>query len=220
MSFRLQRVIFLLHHQQLRLLTWPSTMESLNPTTPCTPKSAIPSPQTPSPSPSPSPSPLAASSSRLWRPSAQRNLRNQWSKLASLRQEWASSSSTGRVNAMSLVNAYLSMKYYSHPLPCLCYMFMLVFLKDTFLFVCLFVWCVRFQTVLVIEIWVSFRYMPSMELGVLSDMPDIRKKASQKLLKQQVISKLLLGVISLLITVLWALDYHFCLCLFLFLIWN
>ncbi|KAK9926097.1 hypothetical protein M0R45_023349 [Rubus argutus] len=113
-------------------------MEALNPATPCTPKSAIPSPQTPSPSPSPSPSPLAASSSRLWRPSAQRNLRNQWSKLASLRQEWASSSSTGRVNAMSLVNAYLSMKY-----------------------------------------------MPSMELGVLSDMPDIRKKASQKLLKQQ-----------------------------------
>lgn len=97
---------------------------------------------------------------------------------------------------MSLVNAYLSMKYYSH--PCLCYMFILVFLKDTFLFV----WCVRFQIVLVIEIWVSFRYMPSMELGVLSDMPDIRKKASQKLLKQQVISKLLLGVISLLITVL------------------
>lgn len=62
-----------------------------------------------------------------------------------------------------------------------------VFLKDTFFFS--FVWCVCFKIVLVIEIWVSFRYMPSMELGVLSDMPDIRKKASQKLLKQQVISK-------------------------------
>lgn len=179
-----QCVIFLLH-QQLRLLTRPSTMEALNPATPYTPKSANPSPQTPSSSPSPSPSPLAASSSRLWRPTAQRNLRNQWSKLASLRQEWASSSSTGRVNAMSLVNAYLSMKYYS--LPSLCYMFILFFSKIHFFFS--FVWCVCFKIVLVIEIWVSFRYMPSMELGVLSDMPDIRKKASQKLLKQQVISK-------------------------------
>jgi hypothetical protein len=32
-----------------------------------------------------------------------------------------------------------------------------------------------------------FRYIPSMELGVLSDMLDLRKKASSKLLKQQVI---------------------------------
>lgn len=92
----------------------------------------------------------------------------------------------------------------------------IVFLKDTFLFV----WCVCFQIVLVVEIWVSFRYMPSMELGVLTDMPDIRKKATQKLLRQQVMSKLLLGVISLLIIVIWALDCLFCLCLFLFFIWN
>lgn len=130
-----QCVIFLLH-QQLRLLTRPSTMEALNPATPYTPKSANPSPQTPSPSASPSP--LASSSSRLWRPTAQRNLRNQWSKLASLRQEWASSSSTGRVNAMSLVNAYLSMKYYSH--PSLCYIFILFFSKIHFFWS--FVWCV------------------------------------------------------------------------------
>ena len=31
------------------------------------------------------------------------------------------------------------------------------------------------------------RYMNAMELGVLSDMPDIRKKACWKLFKQQVI---------------------------------
>lgn len=36
--------------------------------------------------------------------------------------------------------------------------------------------------------WVRFvyRYMNAMELGVLSDMPDIRKKACWKLFKQQV----------------------------------
>uniref|UniRef100_A0A2N9HF07 Uncharacterized protein n=1 Tax=Fagus sylvatica TaxID=28930 RepID=A0A2N9HF07_FAGSY len=104
-------------------------------------------PQTPSPSSSstisylkpPSPGVQNPSLTRLWRPAAQRNLRNQWSKLASCRKQWVSSSSSGRSHATSLVNAYLSQ-----------------------------------------------RYMPSMELGVLSDMPDIRKKASRKLFKQQV----------------------------------
>ncbi|PRQ16305.1 hypothetical protein RchiOBHm_Chr7g0182771 [Rosa chinensis] len=109
-------------------------MEALSPATPYTPKSTNPNPQTPTQSPSP----LAASSARLWRPTAQRNLRNQWSKLASLRQQWESASSSGRAYATLLVNSYLSIKY-----------------------------------------------MPSRELGVLSDMPDILKKASQKLLKQQ-----------------------------------
>ncbi|CBI15027.3 unnamed protein product, partial [Vitis vinifera] len=33
--------------------------------------------------------------------------------------------------------------------------------------------------------FLSQRYMPAMELGVLSDMPNIRKKACMKLLKQQ-----------------------------------
>ncbi|XVF11820.1 hypothetical protein REPUB_Repub08aG0060100 [Reevesia pubescens] len=80
----------------------------------------------------------ASSSARLWRPSAQRNLRNQWSKMASYRQQWLSSSSSARTHATSLVNAYLSQKY-----------------------------------------------MPLMELGALNDMPDIRKKASLKLFKQQ-----------------------------------
>ncbi|XP_024024967.1 uncharacterized protein LOC21398581 [Morus notabilis] len=98
-------------------------------------------PATPSPHPraaSRSPSPLAPSVARLWRPAAQRNLKNQWSKLASLTQQWKSSSSASRSHATSLVNAYLSLTY-----------------------------------------------IPSMELGVLSDMPDIRKKGSWKLLKQQ-----------------------------------
>ncbi|KAK4749618.1 hypothetical protein SAY87_027067 [Trapa incisa] len=82
--------------------------------------------------------PLSPAEARLWRPPAQRNLRNQWSKLASCRQQWASSSSGGRSHATSLVNAYLSQ-----------------------------------------------RYMPSMDLGVLKDMADIRKKACQKLFRQQ-----------------------------------
>lgn len=52
-----------------------------------------------------------SSMTRLWRPAAQRNLRNQWSKLASYRKQWLSSSSAGRSHATSLVNAYLSQKY-------------------------------------------------------------------------------------------------------------
>lgn len=79
-----------------------------------------------------------SSVTRLWRPAAQRNLRNQWSKLTSHRKDWISSSSAGRTHATSLVNAYLSQKY-----------------------------------------------LPLMELGVLSEMSNIRKKASFKLFKQQ-----------------------------------
>ncbi|PSS33508.1 hypothetical protein CEY00_Acc03895, partial [Actinidia chinensis var. chinensis] len=83
-------------------------------------------------------SPLPPSVTRLWRPAAQRNLRNQWSKMASYRQQWKSFSSSARSHATSIVNSYLSQ-----------------------------------------------RYMNAMELGVLSDMPDIRKKACWKLFKQQ-----------------------------------
>ncbi|XP_071702703.1 uncharacterized protein [Rutidosis leptorrhynchoides] len=83
-----------------------------------------------------------SSVNRLWRPAAQRNMKNQWSRLNSLRQEWFSSSSAARSHATSLVNAYLSQ-----------------------------------------------RYMKDMELGVLSDMPDIQKKACSKLLKQQVVHR-------------------------------
>ncbi|CAN6585078.1 unnamed protein product [Malus baccata var. baccata] len=97
------------------------------------------SPYSPNPAPqNPLPSPLTTSAARQWRPAAQRNLRNQWSKLVSHRQQWASSSSAARSHATSLVNAFLCLKY-----------------------------------------------MPSMELGVLSDMPDLRKKACQKLSQQQ-----------------------------------
>uniref|UniRef100_A0A6N2NFQ3 Uncharacterized protein n=1 Tax=Salix viminalis TaxID=40686 RepID=A0A6N2NFQ3_SALVM len=88
-------------------------------------------------SPGWSSSKLPPSVTRLWRPAAQRNLRNQWSKLASYKSQWVSSSSSGRSHATSLVNTDLSL-----------------------------------------------RYIPSMELGVLSDMLDLRKKASAKLLKQ------------------------------------
>ncbi|KNA07184.1 hypothetical protein SOVF_174230 [Spinacia oleracea] len=80
---------------------------------------------------------IPPSTMRLWRPQAQRNLRNQWSKLSSSRHQWHPSSSSGRTHATSLVNSYL-----------------------------------------------SHRYMDAMDLGVLSDMPNIRKKACSKLLKQ------------------------------------
>ncbi|KAL2465175.1 hypothetical protein Adt_41026 [Abeliophyllum distichum] len=100
----------------------------------------------PSPSPSPSPGPAPSSVMRLWRPAAQRNLRNQWSKLLAHFRDWCSSSSSARSHATCLVNSFLSQQY-----------------------------------------------MNGMNLGVLSDMPNIRKKACQKLFKQQVLyrSKLL-----------------------------
>nr|XP_010919257.1 uncharacterized protein LOC105043418 [Elaeis guineensis] len=90
-----------------------------------------PTPSPPSTSTSPSPS-------RLWRPAAQRNLRNQWSKLLSTKDRWVSAVSEGRSCATSLVNAYLSRKY-----------------------------------------------LPEMDLGVLKDMPGIRKKACDKLAQKQ-----------------------------------
>ncbi|XP_038700437.1 uncharacterized protein LOC119997456 isoform X2 [Tripterygium wilfordii] len=83
-------------------------------------------------------SPLPPSVLRQWRQHAQRNMRNQWSKFASYRQQWASFTSSGRSHATSLVNAYLNL-----------------------------------------------RYIPSMELGILHDMPAIQAKASQKIFKQQ-----------------------------------
>ncbi|KAK6148591.1 hypothetical protein DH2020_019503 [Rehmannia glutinosa] len=93
------------------------------------------------------PPPSSSSAARLWRPAAQRNLRNQWSKLNSLRQDWRSAASSARSHATAIVNSYLSQKY-----------------------------------------------MDQMDFGVLSDMPNIRKKACSKLLKQQVALK---GVIRL-----------------------
>ncbi|KAK1407346.1 hypothetical protein QVD17_38960 [Tagetes erecta] len=83
-----------------------------------------------------------SSINRLWRPAAQRNMKNQWSKFNLIRREWVSSSSSARSHATSLVNTYL-----------------------------------------------SHRYMKDMELGVLSDMPDIQTKACMKLLKQQVVHR-------------------------------
>ncbi|KAG8379264.1 hypothetical protein BUALT_Bualt07G0070500 [Buddleja alternifolia] len=87
---------------------------------------------------SPAAAPSSSTAARLWRPAAQRNLRNQWSKLASLRQDWRSSSATARSHATALLNSYLSLKY-----------------------------------------------MDGMDFGVLSDMPNIRRKACSKLFKQQ-----------------------------------
>ncbi|PIM96993.1 hypothetical protein CDL12_30546 [Handroanthus impetiginosus] len=56
--------------------------------------------------------PLSSSSSaRLWRPAAQRNLKNQWSKLNSLRHEWRSATFAARSHATAIVNSYLSQKY-------------------------------------------------------------------------------------------------------------
>ncbi|XP_059640439.1 uncharacterized protein LOC132282704 isoform X2 [Cornus florida] len=111
--------------------------QSLSPSTPSQESTETKhrNPSTTSSTPTPRPS----SVTRIWRPAAQRNLRNQWSKLASYRRDWASSSSSGRSHATSIVNSYLSQ-----------------------------------------------RYMDAMDFGVLSDMPDIRKKACRKLFKQQV----------------------------------
>ncbi|KAJ4750673.1 Cyclin-dependent kinase 2-interacting protein [Rhynchospora pubera] len=60
----------------------------------------------PSPSTSPSPSPL-----RLWRPAAQRNMRNQWSKLLASKDSWFSAASGCRSHATSFVNAFLSQRF-------------------------------------------------------------------------------------------------------------
>ncbi|XP_019430838.1 PREDICTED: uncharacterized protein LOC109338146 isoform X1 [Lupinus angustifolius] len=96
----------------------------------------------------PSPSPLPSSAARLWRPAAQRILRNQWPKLVSYRDKWTSISSSATSDATAIVNSHLSQ-----------------------------------------------RYMPNINLGVLSDMPHIRTRASFKLFQQQELhrTKLLLS---------------------------
>ncbi|KAK7821738.1 hypothetical protein CFP56_037338 [Quercus suber] len=128
------------------------TMETLDPQTPSPPSSSSSSSSSSNVSyskpPNPSfqnqnPSPMPSSVTRLWRPAAQRNLRNQWSKLVSCRKQWVSSSSSGKSHATSLVNA------------------------------------------ISLRVFIFVIYMPSMELGVLSDMLNIRKKAGRKLFKQQ-----------------------------------
>ncbi|MCL7047483.1 hypothetical protein MKW94_005708 [Papaver nudicaule] len=99
---------------------------------------------------------------RLWRPSAQRNLRNQWSKLVPLKEKWSSASSSGRTHATNLVNSYLSR-----------------------------------------------RYMPGINLGVLKDMPNIRETAIIKLALQQELHqkrllssyKEMVGVVSQMISI-------------------
>ncbi|KAF8099028.1 hypothetical protein N665_0254s0029 [Sinapis alba] len=80
--------------------------------------SQFPPPASPSPATSSrslaslSPSPASLSSSmRLWRPAAQRNLRNQWSKLPTCRQQWVAAYSVGKSHATSLVNSYLSQTF-------------------------------------------------------------------------------------------------------------
>ncbi|CAF1788889.1 unnamed protein product [Brassica napus] len=83
-------------------------------------------------------SPSPASSMRLWRPAAQRNLRNQWLKMSACRKQWTAACSVGTSHANSLVDSYLS------------------------------------QT-----------FVPMMKFGVLSDVFDIKKKALNKLSKQQ-----------------------------------
>lgn len=95
----------------------PPTMETLDPQTPSPSSSSSSSytvsySKTPNPSvQNQNPSPMPPSLTRLWRPAAQRNLRNQWSKLVSCRKQWVSSSSSGKSHATSLVNAHLSQRY-------------------------------------------------------------------------------------------------------------
>uniref|UniRef100_A0ACD5UM42 Uncharacterized protein n=1 Tax=Avena sativa TaxID=4498 RepID=A0ACD5UM42_AVESA len=56
--------------------------------------------------PTPSPSSL-----RQWRPAAQRNLRNQWSRLLAAKARWLAADDAGRSHASALVNAHLSRSY-------------------------------------------------------------------------------------------------------------
>lgn len=51
--------------------------------------------------------------SRLWRPAAQRNLRNSWSKILGQRAAWISASSKAFTIASSLINAHLNLRYMS-----------------------------------------------------------------------------------------------------------
>ena len=88
------------------------------------------------------PSPMPPSLTRLWRPAAQRNLRNQWSKLVSCRKQWVSSSSSGKSHATSLVNAHLSQRYLS-------YTFSFLFFFWVFFFV-----CSCFGSVFIFVMWV------------------------------------------------------------------
>lgn len=50
---------------------------------------------------------------RLWRPAAQRNLRNSWSKILGERAAWISASSKAFTIASSLINAHLNLRYMS-----------------------------------------------------------------------------------------------------------
>lgn len=122
---------------------------------------------------------VSASSSpyvtRQWKPAAQRNLRNQWSKLASFKHQWVSLSSSARSHATSIVNAYLSQRQFTPFCK-------ISFCMHLFIFLCL---SPRIAVPLLL-MW--YRYMPAMELGILFDMPNIRKKACSKLFKKQVLS--------------------------------
>jgi len=55
-----------------------------------------------------SPSPSPSSSLRLWRPVAQRNVRNQWSHLRAAKDQWLAAVADGRSHASALVNTHLS----------------------------------------------------------------------------------------------------------------
>ncbi|ESR53961.1 hypothetical protein CICLE_v10020839mg [Citrus x clementina] len=126
------------HQWQTNINFQVKKMETLEPYSQESERNSKPETENPSTSSVSLSAPPPASVLRLWRPAAQRNVRNQWSKMASYRQQWNLATSSGRSHATSLVNSYLSQ-----------------------------------------------RYLPSMELGVLNDMPDIREKASFKLVKQQ-----------------------------------
>eukprot|EP01018_Ginkgo_biloba_P036079 Gb_12758 [translate_table: standard] len=62
---------------------------------------------------SPSPKTPSPAGARLWRPAAQRNVRNSWSRFLAQKAAWASASSKALSVATSLVNAHLSLTYMS-----------------------------------------------------------------------------------------------------------
>ncbi|KAH1248605.1 hypothetical protein GmHk_05G012170 [Glycine max] len=83
-----------MHSYNCRATLLNSAMETLD--------SAVSTPSRTSDSKPQTSSPLPPSVLRLWRPAAQRNLRNQWSQLVSCKNRWFSASSVGRSHATAL----------------------------------------------------------------------------------------------------------------------
>lgn len=100
------------HQWQTNINFQVKKMETLEPYSQESERNSKPETENPSTSSVSLSAPPPASVLRLWRPAAQRNVRNQWSKMASYRQQWNLATSSGRSHATSLVNSYLSQRFF------------------------------------------------------------------------------------------------------------